>query len=143
MARRACRSRDAIQLIQYLSTDGIDERDIERVRQSMRRMSVEGDAIAEPLLQLTPKVISQALDPVDRGSVAREFAGLAKTNREHGALSSGAPPAFVSCPMKEWLECDAAANEQGAYAFRRVKLVPGNREQIDGEAVHVGCDLAY
>jgi len=45
----------------------LNEGNIERVRQTMRRMSVEGDAIAEPLLQFAPKVVAQDPDPINWG----------------------------------------------------------------------------
>ena len=60
---RSRRGRDAIEPRQYLGADPADEGNIERVRQAMRGMAVEDDAIAESLLQLLPKMVAQSRAP--------------------------------------------------------------------------------
>src|SRR6267154_377593 len=72
----------------------------------------------------------------------RQLASLAETDREHGALGSGAPPALVPGPVNERFERDATAYKQRADTLGRVKLVSGDREQIDAEPIHVSRNLA-
>ncbi len=72
----------------------------------------------------------------------RQLASLAETNREHGALGSGAPPALVPGPVNQRFERDATAYKQRADTLWRVKLVSGDRKQIDPEPIHVSCNLA-
>ena len=103
---------------------------------------VEGNAITEPLPKFAPEVVAQGAYPVHRREITRQLASLAETDRQQRALGSSAPPALVSGPVNERLQLDATAYEQRADTLGRVKLVSGDREQIDAEPVHVSRNLA-
>ena len=95
VTRRSRRGRDTIEPRQYLGADPADEGNIERVRQAMRRMSVEDHAITELLLQLLPEVVAQGAHPIHGRKVARKLAGLAEPDRKQRALGAGAPATLV------------------------------------------------
>src|SRR2546429_1161154 len=133
--------RHPTQPCQDLGADAADEGYVQRVRQPVRGMTVEEDAVAELLLQALPEAVAQSAHATHRRKIPRKLAGRAEGDRQQGTLRARASAAFVAGTMDQRFDRRAAAHKQRADAFWRVNLVAGDRHKIDAEPVDISCDL--
>src|SRR6266446_7706554 len=142
MARRARRCCDTAQLSQYFPADLADERYVQSIGQTMRRIAVKHDMIAESILQSLPVAITQRLDVLHRCKVCGCRAGRPEPNREQRALSPRAPAQLMAGTVNQGFQLDTAPYIERADALGGVELVAGDGEQIDAELVDFGRDLS-
>jgi rubrerythrin len=82
MAGRARRCCDTAQLSQYVPADLADERYVQCIGQTMRRIAIKHDMIAESILQSLLEAITQRLDALHRCKVCGYRAGRSEPDRE-------------------------------------------------------------
>src|ERR1043166_3445596 len=143
MACRSGRDGNAREARQYFAADLADERNVERVRQAVRGMSIEDDAISKRHPQLLPQAVAQSAHALHRCEITRYFARLAEPDRQKRTFRSRAPAAFVSGAVNQRFDRHATTHKESAGSLGGVDLVTGDSQQIDAELIHIGADLTY
>jgi hypothetical protein len=105
-------------------------------------MTVESHAVAKPMLELLPKVITQNSESVHLPEIACKLTRLTEPDRKQCTLSTRAPAMLVSGTVNQRFQRYVSAHEQSADTFGCIEFVAGNRQKIDTELIHIGRNLA-
>ena len=79
---------------------------------------------------------------VFRQGCFRDFRSLSQADDSGDVLGAGPEAALVMTAVEELAQARAAADVEGADALWSVELVPGKREQVEFERVHIDRNFA-
>lgn len=142
VTRRSGGRSDFVQIGKQLVTLLISKADVERVRQALRRMTVQDHGVAKLPLQAVPEVCGQAPESIATRVEACKAAGGAESCDEQHVLGAGAAAVLVSGTVHERFYRRVVSHVQSANPFRGVQLMPGHAEQVDAKPLHVDVDLS-
>src|SRR5205807_8592365 len=100
-------------------------------------------AASVDLQQQAFQPIAQDSEPVAALQLrSRQLPGLAQTDNPRDIFRARAARTLVASAVEHGLERSSLANVEGSHALRRVQLMPGNRQYITTDGLHVDRYLA-
>ena len=103
MTGRTRGSGDALDPVQDLRSDFVHEADVKGIGQTLVRMAIEHNTMAESLSEQFPEEITQLPDRFHSDPAFGQSASCAETDVEQNILGTCAPAGLVACPVNQRL----------------------------------------
>src|SRR3989339_207974 len=109
----------------------------------MDRMTIEGYAVPEGIMQERPETLSELENAVVMYMLLGKLAGLSQPHVEQYVLRSGPPAGLMTCPMDERFKGRSFPDIQRAYTFWCVDLMSGQGQKVYTQVIDSGSYLSH